>query len=323
MTKDFGRKEKTMRESKGLRPWLSIAAALFLVSGLIGCAGYPKELTDADAAIAAARAAGKDKQCPNEFNAAAKLNKDAHDICNHCYREEAIAKANEAIRMANALCPKKAVAAEIETKPAPAPAPKAAPAPAPAPTVSLSASPASLTHGQCATLTWSSTHASSVSIDQGIGRVDPDGSKQVCPDRTTTYRIAAVGDGGSRDESTTITVAAREIDRLTLHVNFDFNKATVRKADDAELQKAVAFVKKYSGYKVSLEGHTDNIGSDAYNQKLSEKRAAAVKDYLVAHGADGSRIQTSGHGKSNPIADNSTEKGRFQNRRVEVHILSE
>ncbi len=97
----------------------------------------------------------------------------------------------------------------------------------------------------------------------------------------------------------------------------------MRKSDDAELQKAVAFIKKYPGYKISLEGYTDNIGSDKYNQGLSERRAAAVKAYLVAHGIDGARIQTSGHGEANPIADNSTEKGRFQNRRVEVLILSE
>jgi OOP family OmpA-OmpF porin len=316
----FLKGRRTMFESRGLRPWLSIAAALFLVSGLIGCAGYPKELTDADAAIAAARAAGKDKQCPAEYNAAAKLNKDAHDICNHCYRSEAVAKANEAIRMANALCPKKEVAAEVETRPAP---PKPAPPTAPMPTVSISASPASVAEGQCATVTWSSANATSVTIDPGAIRADPEGSRQVCPDRTTEYRITAVGAGGSRDASTTVTVNPRVVDRVSLHINFDFNKATLRKAEDADLQKAVAFVKKYSGYKVSLEGYTDNIGSDAYNLKLSERRAAAVKDYLVAHGADSSRIQSSGHGKANPVADNSTEKGRFENRRVEVLILSE
>jgi OOP family OmpA-OmpF porin len=305
-----------MRKSRGLRPLLSIAAGLFLV-GLVGCAGYPKELNDADAAIAAAKQAGKDQQCPAEFNAAAKLNATAHEICSHCYRDEAIAKANEAIRMANALCPKKAAAPEIETRPAPAAAPKA-----PMPTVSISASPATITEGQCATLTWSSTNASSASIEEGV-RVEPNGSRQVCPTRTMDYRIAVVGEGGSRDASTTITVTPRVVDRVSLHINFDFNKATLRKAEDADLEKAVAFVKKYSGYKVSLEGYTDNIGSDAYNLKLSEKRAAAVKDYLVAHGADGSRIQASGHGKADPVADNSTEKGRFENRRVEVLILSE
>ena len=172
-------------------------------------------------------------------------------------------------------------------------------------------------------LTWSATNASSVSIDPGVGRVDSSGSRQVCPDRTTTYTITARGDGGSRDASTSVTVIPKVIDRLTIHVNFDFNKATVRKPDDADLQKAIDFIKKYPTSKISLVGYTDSIGSDAYNLRLSEKRADAVKAYLVKHGIDAARIQTSGRGKADPVGDNATEKGRFENRRVEVLILSE
>ena len=111
---------------------------------------------------------------------------------------------------------------------------------------------------------------------------------------------------------------------MTLHVNFDFDKATVRDADAAELKKALEFVKKYAGYKISIEGHTDSIGTDQYNQRLSERRAAAVREYLLKHGvANGARIKSVGYGESKPIADNSTEEGRFQNRRVEILILSE
>jgi OOP family OmpA-OmpF porin len=114
------------------------------------------------------------------------------------------------------------------------------------------------------------------------------------------------------------------IDRLTLHVNFDFDKSDIRPADVAELQKAIDFVKKYPGYQVSIEGHTDGIGSEKYNQGLSERRAAAVKEYLLQHGVpEAQRLKTVGYGKSRPIADNSTEKGRFENRRVEILILSE
>jgi len=199
----------------------------------------------------------------------------------------------------------------------------------PAPTVSLSASPASVVQGQCATLAWISANASSASIDQGVGKVDLSGLRQVCPGSTTQYTIAAVGEGGTREASTTVSVALpppapKVIDRLAIHVNFDFDKATIRSADTAELQKAVDFVKKYQGYKVSIEGHTDNIGSERYNQRLSERRAAAVKEQLLKHGvADGARIKSAGYGKSKPIADNSTEKGRFENRRVEILILSD
>ncbi len=297
---------------------LPMMAILFFLSGLLGCARmgleyapkrdylyYHKELPAAERAVEAARKAGKDKECPDEFKAVEKMKDAAYETYWACRTNEAIAMANEATARANALCPRKVALP-------------------PAPTVSLSASPASIQQGECTTLTWSSANASSASIDQGVGKVDPSGSRQVCPRSTTQYTITAVGGGGSRAASTPVTVAAKVVDRLTLHVNFDFNKANIRNADIAELQKAVAFVKKYPGYKVSVEGHTDNVGSEKYNQGLSERRAAAVKEYLLNQGvADGARIKTRGYGKSKPVADNSTEKGRFQNRRVEILILGE
>jgi outer membrane protein OmpA-like peptidoglycan-associated protein len=291
---------------------LTIGIPVLLVSAFIGCA-YPKEVKTANELIEAARAAGKDKQCPNEFMAAENLKNQAYALCKQCDMDKAIALANEAIARANALCPSKPMA---EMKAAPAPV-------VPAPTVSLSANPGSVKEGQCATLTWSAANSSSISIDPGVGKVDSSGSRQVCPDRTTSYRIAATGEGGSRDASTTVTVIPKVIDRLTLHVNFDFNKATVRKPDDADLQKAKDFVKKYPDSKISLVGYTDSIGSDAYNQGLSERRAEAVKAHLVADGVDAARIQTSGRGKADPVGDNATDQGRFENRRVEILILSE
>ena len=152
-----------------------------------------------------------------------------------------------------------------------------------------------------------------------------------------------MGDGGTRTNSATVTVvppsppppppapviierpAVRKvIDRLVLHVNFDFDKSTVRPADVAELQKAIDFIKKYPANDVSIEGHTDSKGTDKYNQALSERRAAAVKAYLLKHAEIDSRkdtITTTGLGESKPIADNKTEKGRFENRRVEILIL--
>ena len=76
------------------------------------------------------------------------------------------------------------------------------------PTVSLSANPASVKEGQCAILTWSSTNASKLSIDPGVGKVDPSGSHQVCPGSTTQYTVSAVGEGGSQTASTTVSVTA-------------------------------------------------------------------------------------------------------------------
>jgi len=113
------------------------------------------------------------------------------------------------------------------------------------------------------------------------------------------------------------------VDRLTLHINFDTAKSDIRKADLPELEKAVAFVKKYPDSKVSVEGYTDSRGGDKYNLGLSERRAQAVKKYLVDKGENADRIASAGKGKANPIGDNKTEKGRFENRRVEILILSE
>jgi OOP family OmpA-OmpF porin len=296
---------------------------VFLMSFLFGCAGmeyspdrhllyYHKELPAAERAVEAARKAGKDKQCPNEFQAANKMMKDAFATYWACRTQEAIAMANEATAKANALCPKKIAAAPTVT----------------APTVSLSTNPSSIEKGKCALLTWSATNASRVSLDQGIGNVAPSGSRKVCPSKTTKYMVTAMGKGGTRTASTTVNVkpppaATKVVDRLTVHVNFDTNKADIRQADMAELQKAIAFVKKYPGYKVSVEGHTDDRGDAKYNQTLSERRAVAVKKYLLDNGVgDGGKISTAGYGESRPKADNKTEKGRFENRRVEILILS-
>lgn len=318
-----------------LRGTSCLLVGLVLIAAfLAGCSGlqyapkrgimyYHQELPAADRAVEAARAAGKDKECPAEFQAASKMRDEAYEIYWSCRTQEGIAKANEAAAKANSLCPKKAEA----PKPAP-PAPPPAPA---APTVSISASPISVDQGKCATLTWSSTNADSASIDQGVGKVDASGSKEVCPNSTTKYTIDATGKGGSQTASTTVTVnpppppkAPKVVDRLTLHINFDSNKSDIRKADVAELQKAIDFIKKHPGHNISIEGHTDSIGSDKYNQALSERRAAAVKDYIVKKGGvDASRIKTVGYGESKPIADNKTKKGQFENRRVEVLILSE
>jgi OOP family OmpA-OmpF porin len=79
-------------------------------------------------------------------------------------------------------------------------------------------------------------------------------------------------------------------------------------------------LKERGDVKIVVEGHTDSIGSDAYNMKLSRQRAEAVKRYLVGHGTAASRITTEGFGKGQPVASNATAEGRAQNRRVEIHV---
>jgi OOP family OmpA-OmpF porin len=300
---------------------------LLLAGFLAACSGlqyapkrgmmyYHKELPAADRAVEAARSAGRDKECPQNFQAAEKMRNDAYDIYLACRTREGIAKANEASAAANALCPKKAEA----------PKPMVVPPPAPAPSVSISAIPPSIVSGQCAELRWTSAAADSVSIGPGVGGVAGSGSKQVCPGSTTQYTVTATGAGGIRTASTTVNVKppTKVVDRMSLHINFDSNKTSIRPAAVGELQKAIAFVKKYPGHSISIEGHTDSMGSDKYNQALSERRAAAVKEYLVKNGGAGaSQIKTVGYGESKPVAANTTKEGRFKNRRVEILILSE
>ena len=106
---------------------------------------------------------------------------------------------------------------------------------------------------------------------------------------------------------------------VTLHgPQFDFNKATLKPAGKKMVDEAVTVMKDKPSMKVSVEGHTDSIGSDAYNQKLSERRAQAVRDYMVSQGIDAARISVKGWGKTKPIASNKTEAGRAENRRVEI-----
>jgi OOP family OmpA-OmpF porin len=102
--------------------------------------------------------------------------------------------------------------------------------------------------------------------------------------------------------------------------NFDFNKATVKPEGRKILEDAVKTLKDNPDVKVVVEGHTDSVGSDAYNLKLSQRRAKAVADYLVSEGVASSRVRVEGFGKSKPIADNKTAEGRAKNRRAEVVV---
>lgn len=104
-------------------------------------------------------------------------------------------------------------------------------------------------------------------------------------------------------------------------VNFDFDKSTIRPEGKAILNGAAALLQKHERVVVEVAGHTDSVGSDAYNQGLSERRANAVKDYLTAQGVKASRLTARGYGESRPVASNDTDAGRAENRRVELIVL--
>jgi outer membrane protein OmpA-like peptidoglycan-associated protein len=99
---------------------------------------------------------------------------------------------------------------------------------------------------------------------------------------------------------------------------FDLDSATIRPESRPVIDEVQAVLKGEPGWKLTIEGHTDSTGSDSHNLDLSQRRAEAVKAYLIAGGIDSGRLQTKGLGESKPVADNATELGRAQNRRVEL-----
>lgn len=105
------------------------------------------------------------------------------------------------------------------------------------------------------------------------------------------------------------------------NIFFDFNKATLRTESVAELDRLTKLLNDTPSLKIEISGHTDNVGSASYNQKLSGERAKAVVDYLLQKNILMERLEFKGYGKDQPIADNSTEEGRQQNRRTEFKIL--
>jgi outer membrane protein OmpA-like peptidoglycan-associated protein len=106
-------------------------------------------------------------------------------------------------------------------------------------------------------------------------------------------------------------------------VLFDTAKYSLRPGAREKLAKVAGIISGHPGLKLEVEGHTDNVGGDDYNQKLSEQRGIAVRDYLTQQGIPSSSVTTEGFGKTKPVASNDTSTGRQQNRRVELVVSGE
>ena len=173
--------------------------------------------------------------------------------------------------------------------------------------------------------------------DRAVEDARKAGKDKKCPEefndvknmKDTAYKIytscrTKEGIDLAKDATKNAKALCKVIDRMTLMVNFDFDKSVIREGDKAKLKKAIDFVKKYPGFKIKIEGHTDYIGTEKYNQGLSERRAGAVMKYLVKGGGiDGKRLTAVGYGESKPVASNKTNEGRAKNRRVEILILAD
>jgi peptidoglycan-associated lipoprotein len=216
-------------------------------------------------------------------------------------------------------------------KPVPAPTPQApAPAPAPAqPTVTISADPTSINKGDASTLSWTSTNATQLTIAPEVGTVTAEGNTKVTPSESTTYTITASGPGGSANATARVTVStpappvepapSPDLDAIfgkeVQDAYFDFNKADVRADARTALAKTADFLRNYPQIRVTVEGHCDERGSTEYNLALGDRRASAVKQYLVSLGISGDRISTVSFGKEKPFCTQGNEACWQQNRR--------
>jgi outer membrane protein OmpA-like peptidoglycan-associated protein len=139
-------------------------------------------------------------------------------------------------------------------------------------------------------------------------------------DKTGNCNHLPTLDGAGRDPAKDqLEKSLKETGRSVLYgINFDFDSDKIRDESRPTLDKVVALLTDHSDWRVVIEGHTDNIGGESFNQSLSERRAAAVKNYFTRVGIEATRLSAKGQGLSHPVATNDTEAGRAQNRRVEL-----
>jgi len=212
----------------------------------------------------------------------------------------------------------------VQTRPEPT-----QPPPAARPTVTLQANPTTINKGDASTLSWSSTNSTQLTISPEVGAVAPEGSTKVTPSESTTYTITASGPGGSADSTVRVTVSApaptpppatnATLEEMFLKevqdAYFDLDKADIRSDARSALAKTADFLRNYPQVKVVIEGHCDERGSTEYNLALGDRRAAAVKQYLVSLGIGADRVSTVSYGKEKPFCMESNEDCWQKNRR--------
>lgn len=148
-----------------------------------------------------------------------------------------------------------------------------------------------------------------------IADADRDGvadANDKCPETPRNYAVDSDG----------CPIPVEEVARVELMVNFDYDKSDVKSEYFDEIQEVTDFMKQYSDVVIELEGHTDSRGAEAYNQGLSERRAAAVRQVMIErYDISRARVSSSGFGESQPTATNDTDAGRADNRRVMTVII--
>jgi peptidoglycan-associated lipoprotein len=211
----------------------------------------------------------------------------------------------------------------------PAPPPPPPPPPA-APTASLSASPDTINPGQAATLSWQTTNADNVTIDNGIGKVDASGQRTVNPSQSTTYHLTATGKGGTQEATARVTVTPpprveapqptaseeEQFAQMIKDIYFDYDKYDLRGDQTATVQADAQWLAQHPNVRFTIEGHCDERGSTEYNIALGDNRAQAVRNALTQAGVPADRIKVISYGKEKPFCTESNEQCWQQNRRA-------
>jgi len=201
---------------------------------------------------------------------------------------------------------------------------------------SFTGEPRSIERGQSATLRWSVGNATDISIDQGLGSVSANGSRQVFPSQTTTYTLSAKGAGSAETRSVTIEVSssvppppartaeaklssADILGRQTSDVYFDYDKNDIRADGRDTLTRDASVIKGIlaadPAFMIVIEGHCDERGSEEYNLALGDRRALAVKEFLVQLGIPETNLKTISYGKERPVCTDENEACYQKNRR--------
>jgi peptidoglycan-associated lipoprotein len=206
------------------------------------------------------------------------------------------------------------------------------------PKISLSASPNPIYMGQSTTLSWESENATGVSINNGIGTVEASGSRSVSPRESVTYKATATGADGSsatHEVRVTVTMPPAEVDKQPpIGINkildilradlkdvfFDYDQYSIREDARNTLIEDARLLTKYPRFRITIEGHCDERGSEKYNLALGDRRAVAAKDFLAAQGVDGIRIDTISYGKEMPFCEESNEQCYQLNRRAHFTV---
>ena len=273
-------------------------------------ATVPDDFGETEAAIAHAEQSEGAKYCPEKIDKAKELAHKGAEVYWTCHNTESsdlLAQARQLAKEAEGCGP--------------------APVKAEAPACNLAVSPATVTKGQSATLSWSSQNSTKCNIQPDIGPVDPQGSMTITPQADTAYTLTCSGAGGKAVSGANVTVEAPAVKEelcMTLNIEFDTDKAVIKPQYFSEVEKVADFMKKHPEVKGIIEGHTDNVASASYNLALSQRRAESVFYMLVEkYGIDESRLTAKGYGLSKPIADNKTKEGRQKNRRVVAKFCTE